>query len=89
MTTDGADLTDAQKIEQLWERLDEANSEMASLRFIMEKKDKQIADLKAQVDAAQLVNVRMRDQVDTMAVELNKARTSAATAVQDYIANQR
>lgn len=81
-------LTDAEKIAQLWGRLDQAESEKASLQFLNEQKDQKITALRAQVDGLSLQIHTLRQQVADALTEVNSARIAASTAVQDYISSR-
>lgn len=82
------DLTDAEKIDQLWGRLDSEHKEKASLQLALDLAEAKISRLQEQI--------RQRDEtVQAQSLELirlyqevNAARAAAANAVTEYIAER-
>lgn len=78
--------TDAEKIEWLWDRLDSANSKNASLHLALEVTETKLETSVQENEKLRKQIMQMAKEVSDMAVELNKARQSAANSVREYVA---
>jgi predicted nucleic acid-binding Zn-ribbon protein len=73
------ELTDAQKIERLWDRLDIAASKADSQNM-------EIDTLRDKVRKLEDALAEAQSTIRSMATEINSARAAAANAVQEFIA---
>ena len=78
------ELTDLQKIEQLWKHRDKDNERLASLQLLLDvaedkidQQDRIIKQLKSTIDA-------LTNEIKRLGIEINNARSAAATSVQEY-----
>ena len=81
-----SDLTDAEKIERLWGKLDLLRGENESLKVAVADLEGKLDAREAEVDRARAEAQGYASQLSQMALELNAARQAAANAVREYVA---
>ena len=78
--------TDAEKIAWLWRRRDEDNQRLVDAHNRIKVLEGDKRRLVSEVRVLRGENAQLREQIDNLGIEVNKARAAAATAVEDYIA---
>jgi regulator of replication initiation timing len=79
------ELTDAEKIEWLWNKLDSMNAENASLRADLERTESENKRLKLDLENIREAANRSDMEIVRLANIVNKAKQDSANAVRDYI----
>ena len=82
------DLTDAEKIDQLWGRLDSEHKEKASLQLALDLAEGKIDRLQEQIRKRDETVKEMTLELIRLYQEANSARAAAAKAVTEYIAER-
>ena len=82
------DLTDAEKIDQLWGRLDSEHKEKASLQLALDLAEAKISRLQEQIRKRDETVKEMTLELIRLYQEVNSARAAAAKAVTEYIAER-
>jgi predicted nuclease with TOPRIM domain len=80
-------VTDADKIAWLWRRRDEDNQRLADAQARIKVVEGDKARLQSEVRTLRGENAQLREQIGLLGVEVNKARSAAASAVDEYRKN--
>lgn len=80
------ELTDPEKIERLWGKLDLLRGENESLKLMVGQLEAKVAAREDEITQVRASAQEMAEQLASMARELNAARQAAATAVREYVA---
>lgn len=87
MSIEAESLTDAEKIDWLWQQRDSDHQRIADLEISLGLALSTIDQRDAEIAAFRLNMKRAIEDVATMGRELNEARSAAANSVREYIAN--
>lgn len=79
-------MTDEEKIEWLWKRLDSLNGEVESFRALVKLLEDKVDAAEEDARRARTEAAGYASELASMALELNNARVAAANAVRDHLA---
>lgn len=82
-------LTDSQKIDALWNRLDAMNQELASTKVLLENAELLAARKQQLIEQRDATIAALTQEIRRLGVEVNDARGAAARAVREYIESQK
>lgn len=77
--------TDAERIEWLWNRLDALNGEKATMQARAEMAERQVDERDAAIAKLNEIIQSLNVDLISLSKQVNESRSSAATAVHDYI----
>jgi hypothetical protein len=81
-------ITDAEKIERLWQKVEALRQENASLTTALNLAEQQAESSRLDAEYARMETQRLAEDVMRMSLELNDARVAASEAVKEYILAQ-
>jgi L-lactate utilization protein LutB len=84
-----AHLSDSEKIEALWRKLDDMNQGLASTRVLLDRAEALAARRQELIQQRDDTIRQLAAEIRRLGVEVNSARTEAAQSVRKYIESQR
>ncbi len=81
-------MTEGEKIEALWRRLDQLNSEKANVETQLAAERAAHDQTRGEADQLRSTVADLSEQVLSLARQVNESRVAAAGAVSNYIASQ-
>jgi len=79
-----SELTDLEKIESLWKARDKDNERIQSLSLLLDVAEDKIDQRDAVIKQLKSTIEALTDEIKRLSIEVNNARSAAATSVQDY-----
>jgi hypothetical protein len=83
-----SNLTDAEKIDWLWKRLDALNQELESTKVLLKREEDLSARKQELIEQRDVTISHLTGEIRRLGVEVNAARSAAANSVKEYIRTQ-
>jgi hypothetical protein len=80
-----SNLTDSEKIDWLWKRLDALNQELESTKVLLRQQEELSSRKQGLIEQRDVTISHLTGEIRRLGVEVNEARSAAANSVRNHI----